>query len=165
MIWNDRLLIEWASKDGIEPFDLACINPASIDLRWSGRWRQYLPAKVDKPGGWSKTVESALLDLQPGTLYLLDSLEFIRMPDNAAGTLCLKSSAGRKGLEHLHAGFFDPSFTGTATWEIHILIPDPLCIEKGQRLMQLVMEDCMVPERSYRETGRYNSQRGPTEAR
>lgn len=38
------------------------------------------------------------------------SIEFIKMPDDMVAILFSKSSAGRIGLEHLHAGFGDPGW-------------------------------------------------------
>lgn len=166
MIWNDRYIGDWAAAGGVQPYDPAMVNPASIDLRWSGRYRVYVPSRVDAKGGWSdvKTVES--LVLAPGGFYLLDSLEVINMPEDAAGMLCLKSSLGRLGLEHSHAGWVDPGFhDATLTWEIHTLSPDGLTILSGQKLMQLVMMECIVPDKSYSVTGRYNGQKVPTEAK
>ena len=169
MIWNDYRISLWCEQGGVSPFDRACINPASLDLRWSGNYRIYAGKKeANKLGinpGWTNVENVEELTLMPGSFYLLDSLEFIKMPPSAAGMLCLKSSLGRRGLEHSHAGFFDPGFSGTATWEIHCLCPDGLTIKREQRLMQLVMEECTPPLNSYAETGHYNGQCGPTEAR
>ena len=33
MIWNDERIAQWASNGGVTPFDAACVNPASLDLR------------------------------------------------------------------------------------------------------------------------------------
>ena len=175
MIWNDVLLERWARQGGVKPFEPSFINPASIDLAWSGRWRWYMPEFVldfdedghVKPGvksGWSDVMEGEQVVLHHNIFYLLDSLEYIRMPLSAAGILYMKSSMGRKGLEHSHAGFVDPGFEGTLTWEISILCPNDIILKRGQPVMQLVLEQCHLPRKPYIETGRYNGQRVPTEA-
>lgn len=160
-IWNDRMLEEWGFLySGITPFCDECINAASIDLRWSGKW------KVAELYGWSNLYDTDTLMLEPGSFYLLDTLEYIRMPNNAVGKLFLKSSAGRMGIEHLHAGYVDPDFEGTLTIEIEIRVPWPVTIHSGQRLVQLTLESMAeAPQISYKTKGRYNGQNVPTESK
>jgi dCTP deaminase len=159
MIYPDWKLIDWIRTGGVTPFHEDCLNPASIDLRWSGRWR------MAAEGGFTGVHESNELTIEPGRLFLLDTLEYVIMPQDAAGMLMLKSSIGRQGLEHLHAGWFDPGFHGTATLEIVNTAPWSVRLEKGQRIVQLsLMAMSGRPDKSYAETGRYNGQSGPQEA-
>lgn len=159
-ILPDFMIHEWAEKGGVSPFDPARINPASIDLCWSG---QYKFAGKD---GWSKTCSLSPIAIMHGQFLLLNTLEQITIPTTLCGLLMLKSSLGRQGLEHCHAGFFDPGFSGTATLEVTNLAPWPLVIERGQPIVQLVLfRMADVPKRDYRITGRYGGQTGPTEAR
>lgn len=161
MFWVDDDYMQWAANGGVTPFKDANVNPASIDLEWSGRY------KIATPDGWSdqiSTDEEAVIN--PRDLWLLDTIEYVTMPDNAVGLLTLKSSVGRNGLEHLHAGFFDPGFHGTATLEMVNMAPWPVTIKKGQRLVQLAIAKCVtVPQKTYVVTGRYNGQNVPTTAR
>lgn len=161
MVWNDEMLKIWATKEnGLEPYYPDNINPASVDLQWSGRFKKATPS------GWTAVQETDELVIEPDMLYLLDTEEYVIMPEVAAGILMLKSSIGRNGLEHLHAGFFDPGFHGTATLEVKNLAPWPVTIKKGQRIVQLALIDLVgAPLRSYIETGRYNGQRAPQEER
>lgn len=159
MIYPDWKLVEWIREGGIEPFHESCMNPASVDLRWSGRWR------MAADGGFSGVHESDGLTIEPGRLFLLDTLEYVRMPGNVSGMLMLKSSIGRMGLEHLHAGFFDPGFHGTATLEVVNMAPWPVRLERGQRIVQLVLMEMMGrPDKDYGQTGRYNGQNTPQAA-
>lgn len=152
----DFELTQWALSGGVIPFSLACINPASIDLRWSGRYR------IATPTGWSAVQEANSITIAKGEFYLLDTLETVTVPLNWSGMLALKSSLGRNGLEHLHAGFFDPGFRGTATLEVHVIAPWPVVLVKEQRIVQLVFTEMKAtPEKSYRVTGRYNDQSEP----
>ena len=161
MILNDTALRAWAATGGLTPYDPDNINPASIDLCWSGRLR------VAHPEGWSDVVEYESYVLQVGGLYLMDTLEVINMPDDAAGLLALKSSMGRIGLEHLHAGFVDPGFhNATLTLEIKVLAPWPITLKKGQRIVQMVLYRLNAkPEKTYAVTGRYNHQKEPQAAK
>ncbi len=159
MILPDYAIRDWAEHGGLSPFDPSCINPASVDLRWSGRIR------VAHREGWSGVEERDEWILRPGSLYLLDTLEVVTMPNDLAGVLALKSSMGRQGLEHLHAGFADPGFTGTLTLEMEVRAPWPILLARGQRIMQLILERMEgAPERPYSVTGRYCRQNEPQPA-
>lgn len=168
-IINDVELKAWAADYGIEPFSADCINPASIDLRWSGQVKTIVGCDRETLQPiWHDLffhVSEKGFYLLPGYLYLMDSLEYIRMPADMCGFLTLKSSMGRAGLEHLHAGFFDPSFHGSATWEMKVMSPVPILLKPGQRVMQLALDRMdSKPEKSYALTGRYNGQDRPQEA-
>lgn len=166
MILPYQTLILWAESGGIDPFDIMLVNSASIDLRWSGAFCIAVDDELAAPDGWSKEMHAERLVLRRGDLYLLDTLEYIKMPLDCAGELALKSSMGRRGLEHLHAGFFDPGFEGTATLEVENRHPRLLAIERGQRIVQLALiRTEVVPSVNYAQTGRYQGQRGPTKAR
>ncbi len=88
------------------------------------------------------------------------------MADDLAGMLALKSSMGRQGLEHLHAGYVDPGFVGTLTLEMEVRAPWPILLARGQRIMQLILERMEdIPDAPYYLTGRYCGQSEPTIAR
>ena len=160
MILPDYAIRDWAEHGGLSPFDPACINPASVDLRWSGRVR------VASPVGWGEVRDFDGYTLIPGVLYLLNTLEVVTMADDLAGVLALKSSMGRQGLEHLHAGFVDPGFTGTLTLEMEVRAPWPILLARGQRIMQLILERMEdIPDAPYYLTGRYCGQNEPQPAR
>lgn len=153
----DWMLKEWACKrDGLIPFELKCVNPASVDLRWSGKWRS---STYD--GGWSEVHEAEVMTIQPQRLVLMDTLEAVRMPDDWAGQITLKSSIGRAGLEHMHAGWIDPGFCGTITLEMYVAAPWPVTIHKHQRLVQLTLIQLAAkPHQIY--NGRYQGDYMPT---
>ena len=162
MILNDRQITAWAQSGGVKNFALHTINPASIDLRWSGRFRKAIPTS-DR---WTDVETTDYLTIAQGELYLLDTIEFVTMPDDCVGLLMLKSSMGRMGAEHLHAGLFDPRFRGTATLEIAGMHPYPVTITAGQRIVQLIlMRMGEAPAIGYDVTGRYNGQNTPQVAR
>lgn len=161
MIWPDWKIKDWARNGGISPYNENNVNPASIDLSFSGR------AKIMILDQWQDVpLHNGCLVVATGELYLLDTLEYVRMPADAGATLMLKSSMGRIGLEHLHAGWFDPDFHGTATLEIVNLSPVPIVLEKGRRIVQLVFHQMLGrPDKSYKTTGRYNGQNTPQAAK
>ena len=162
MVMNDRMIHEWAKQGGVTHFDPAMVNPASLDLRLSGRSR----LAINAPERWEEVVDGDELMIRQGDLFLLDTIEYVTMPIDYGGMLMLKSSMGRMGLEHLHAGWFDPAFQGTATLEVTNLHPYPVTLKRGQPIVQLVlMKMAQRPSRGYDVTGRYNGQNSPQAAR
>lgn len=190
-ILPDYQILEAAEQGMIIPFDEKSLNPASYDLRlgnlirrphsvWSMLNRQQvesliLSGDIRSLPYWSEPIKFDAYWLMPNEFVLCHSLEFVNIPDDTAALLFSKSSTGRVGLEHLHAGFGDPGFGKSKdnntpgaswTWELHNVAPWPIELIAGKRIMQQVffkMTD--KPIHSYQETGRYNGQVGPTPAR
>lgn len=183
MIWNDEKLKQWIQSGGITPADYDCINPASVDLRlgnsiriphpiWETMSRETMKhlhslRLLDQIPKWGEPIQFAEWLLYPGDFVLCASLEFINMPDDMAALLFSKSSTGRIGLEHLHAGFGDCGWhSANWTWELHNVASWPIPLVAGKRIMQQVMIRMTdAPDRTYAETGRYNNQSGPTPER
>lgn len=125
-VWNDRKIAEWAQAGGVTPFDAACVNPASLDLRLGGLikiphpvWSQMSrdetlwrisAGKIDELPKWSEPIAFDVYWLMPGDFVLCHSLELVQIPVNVASILVLKSSKGRLGLNHSHSGWGDPGF-------------------------------------------------------
>jgi len=115
---------------------------------------------------WGEVETFDVTWLMPGEFVLCSSLETVTVPDDAIALLFSKSSTGRIGLEHLHAGLGDPGFVGTWTWELHNVAPWPIRLEAGKRLMQhIFIRLDAAPLQTYAQTGRYQGQTGPTPAR
>lgn len=157
MILPDHLLRQWASNGGVEPFDPACINPASIDLRLS----------TDEVVGLNglehwEYKSSPVLRLHASNPILVSTIEYIKIPRDCAGVLYLKSSLARQGLDHALAGYCDSGFMGNLTLELHAHCP--ITLHHNQRIVQLVLHRLEAPpELTY--CGKYQGQTGPTPAR
>jgi deoxycytidine triphosphate deaminase len=166
MLLNDKEIIRLCEDGLVTPFEPGFVNPASIDLRWSGKIK-YSVSRIDElHADWVENVDCDFIYLHPFIVYMLDTIETVTMPDYIGAFLTLKSSMGRKGAVLSHAGFFDPGFTGTATFQLHIPGDYNILINKGQPIVQLVfMRLIDVPEKSYNLTGRYNGQSSPQEAK
>lgn len=173
MIWNDAKIKQWASNGGVTPYDESLVNPASLDLRlgrfireplkcWHMKPDRMVTKKTPASEMWTDVIEFTTYTLNPGDLILCHSLEFTRIPVDACAMLLSKSSTGRIGLEHLHAGWGDSGFSGEWVFEIKNLAPWPIELRPHECYMQLVMMDMVAaPEKSYQITGRYNGQTGP----
>ena len=169
MILVDSELESWAKSGGILPYNPRHLNPASLDLTWSGLYRRPVlnlkallyPRQRLLLWVWSSERAAESVTLHRGQFVLLDTTEFIHMPANCTGLIFEKSSIARQGLDHLLAGYVDPGFEGTLTLEHYQLAPWKITITRGDRLVQLVLARCeQVPRRSY--AGHYQGQRGPT---
>jgi len=152
MILPDYRIELWA-KDNVVPFNLDHVNPASLDLALGAQI-------VDLATGAELTIKT--IEIVPGMAILATSVEYIKMPPDCAGVLYLKSSMARQGLDHALAGFVDPGFCGTLTFELHAHRPVPLTA--GQRIAQLVLYR-LESARVNGYNGRYQGQVGPTKAR
>lgn len=124
--WQIRARIENGGNDSvvIDPYDPDLIQPASIDMRYSGRYQFMIPSPVNI-GGIKPTapkygvVNRGLLVLPPGGFALASTLERVEIPNDLAGRLEGKSSLARSGLViHTTAGFIDPGFRGYPTLEL-----------------------------------------------
>lgn len=163
-VWQDKRLRKWASKGGISPFVPAQVNPCSYDLTWSGRFCLQQDHAAGLPL-WGDYRTADTLTIMPGQFVLMDTREYVRMPKTAMALLWLKSTMGRLGMEHAHAGVVESDFLGTLTLEIMNVTNRPLVVRKHDRLVQLVMHDLSAPSLvSYLETGRYVGQSTPQAA-
>lgn len=155
--------IRWMAEreQMIVPFNEDQLNPASYDLLL----------------GPEIMVESAVSDalirvniaehsqerpfwLKPGQWCLAETFETFNMPDDIAGLFFLKSSRAREGLEHSHAGFADPQWTGSKlTLELtnaRQLRARPIWpgLKIGQMVFLLMAGK---PKLSYAKLGHYNN--------
>lgn len=182
MILSHQNVKKWA-KEYCTPYEEKNINPASIDLRLSNSirvpkfdllpwyekiWERFFPShvvtkKLDPDLIWSDNIVFGEYILYPRRFVLCSSVEFTTIPNTMSGILMLKSSIGRMGLEHSHAGMGDPGFSGQWTFELFNPFPYPIKLVAGETYTQLVLfwldEETDL---SYTVTGRYNNQVGAT---
>ena len=179
MILSHEQLTEFVDNGGItSPDGIVLINGASINLRLDTKIKaeskQPMFNKVVTLGnGESLTFDDVTIDekgfsLYPNAFILASTVETINLPCHLSAFVSLRSSSARNGLEHLNAGFIDPCFCGTITLELknmtnnHILRLLPLI-----DLVQITIHENFPvdSEHSYAATGRYQHQKGVTEAR
>jgi dCTP deaminase len=184
MIYNDSLLRHLADTGMVDPYDPECINPDSIDLKLGYEYRLPDPIWLTKgttlligtgsesavamlpTWGEERTLPPQGYVLYPGQFILCCSLETVCIPNDVTAFLYSKSSTGRRGIEHLHAGLVDAGFRGQLTFEFHNVAPWPNLLVPGQRLMQMVVHQLVAPAvKDYSQTGRYQHQTGATPAR
>lgn len=152
-ILNDNWIKNFGNLGYIEPYSPLQVNPASYDMTISSEF-------IDLAIG--KKFNTSELTIYPGEAYLASTEEYFRFPTDVAGTVYLKSSLARQGLDHALAGWIDPGFEGNITLELHC--HRAITLTAGQRICQVVFTKLNNPAvNPY--SGRYKGQVGPTEAR
>ena len=147
------------------------INGASIDITIGDR---ILVEKYNINGSVADLKEKQSLNIKeltipeqgyllfPGDFILASSVETFNLPNNIAAEYKLKSSLARSGLQHLMAGWCDPSWNNSRlTLELtNVTKCHTLLIKPGMKIGQMVFFACEpVPsEQSYAVKGQYNSQ-------
>jgi len=181
-IWNDKTLAAYFDSN------YAKLNPASIDLslspylrkqRWFWRTplilRRLIWLALNKPNPWnedqehlfwgkekiigSETIKDEWYWLWPNEFVLLSARQKIAIPLTSAGILVSTSTSGRIGLNHSHAGWFDPGFIGYPTFEYLNIAKWPIPLWYDLRTIQLVMFNLNEAAKlGYSKTGRYQNQ-------
>jgi len=163
VILNDRHIKRLClDQRMVEPFDEALLNPASLDLRLGD---EIMVEQPESPEMLRVSIANCTAKhpyrLAPKQFVLAATQEVFRLPNDICGVFVLKSSRAREGYEHAHAGFAEPSWTGSRlTLELsnnRQLHPLPLYpgLLIGHMVFPLMTE---VPDLNYAEIGHYNNQ-------
>lgn len=165
-------------NEGVIDADPKNINGASIDITLGNEImielneensRQLVDLKYKENLYMNKMYisDGGSYTLCPGQFILASSVETFNLPNHIAAEYKLKSSLARSGLNHMLAGWCDPTWTDSKlTLELkndtqfHNLVLRP-----GMKIGQVVFWWCdPVPdEESYAEKGQYNNQKTVTE--
>ena len=166
MIFPDFQIAQLIADGMVENHLPELINPASLDLRLgniimieSAASRDMIPVDI------SKSTKDQPYELVPGQFILADTMESFNMPEDIGGLFFLKSSRGREGYEHLHAGYVDPGWHGsTLTLELkNSRQLQRLPIWPGLKIGQMVFFKMnATPALSYAVVGHYNGHLAPT---
>lgn len=148
-------------EDGFEPPILRSIlTPAEYD---AAKAAEHLLVGLPR---WGAPVKFTQFWFRPGAFVLCHSLEFVSVPPNVLALLFSKSTTGRRGIEHSHAGLGDSGWQGQWTWELSNIAPWPILMKAGEKLMQhIFIELVAAPDETYEVKGRYQGQRGATPER
>ena len=181
MVLSDRTIREEIASGRliVDPLDLDCIQPASIDLhldrvfrvfRLSDRAHVDVREPVEAMTEVVEIEDDAPLFLQPGEFVLASTLETITLPNDIVGRLDGRGSLGRLGLlVHATAGFVDPGWTGKLTLELSNAAKMPIAIYYGMKIAQISFLRMSTPvERPYGSPGlgsKYQGQQEPTASR
>lgn len=168
-----------AGRIGLEPLDMALIQPSSMDVRLDRFFRLFDNHKYpfidprEQQDDLTRFVEvdkDEAFILHPGEFVLGSTFEFVSLPNDIAARLEGKSSLGRLGLlTHSTAGFVDPGFQGHVTLELSNTATLPIKLWPGMKIGQLcffqLSSESENPYGSAKYGSRYQGQRGPTASR
>jgi len=163
----------------LEPYELAMVQPSSIDVRLDRLFRVFENHRyphidpAEEQPELTRQVEPVGDEpfiLHPGEFVLGSTYEGVSLPDDVAARLEGKSSLGRLGLlTHSTAGFIDPGFSGHVTLELSNVATLPIKLWPGMKIGQLCFFRLSSPsEHPYGASiygSRYQGQRGPTPSR
>lgn len=168
-----------AGRIQIEPFDEACVQPSSIDVKVHNLFRVFrnhsagvLDVKKDL-SDLTELVEvpdDGVFMLHPGEFVLGSTLERVAVPNDLVARVEGKSSLGRLGLLiHSTAGFIDAGFDGHVTLELANVANLPITLYPGMKIGQVSFMRMTSPaEKPYgsgAQGSKYQGQRGPTPSR
>lgn len=164
---------------GVDPYDPGMIQPASIDVKASGRFRVFrndntthIDPRLEQPNLTEETVVEGdePFVLHPGEFVLGSTVERFTLPTHVVGRLEGKSSLGRIGLVvHSTAGYIDPGFEGTITLELSNLANIPIVLYADMPIGQISFHLLDHPaDKPYGSPGlgsKYQGQVKPTPSR
>ena len=181
MILSDRSLRDEISRGRIvvEPFDDACVQPSSIDVKIGNLFRvfrNHTSAVIDVKQNLEELTElitireDGVFMLHPGEFVLGSTLERIAVPDDLVARIEGTSSLGRLGLIiHSTAGFIDAGFDGHVTLELTNIATLPITLYPRMKIGQVSFMQMTTPADSPYGKGargsKYQGQRGPTPSR
>lgn len=163
-ILSDSSIIECITteKIGITPeVEPIQVQPGSLDLRLGPDYSNEHT---------NETYENCdTVVFEPGTFYLSHTLDRVSLPDDLSAMVSGRSSLARKGLiVHTTAGWIDAGFEGDITLEVFNFGDEPVVLEPGDRVGQLVFFQMDKPaDNPYGEQSdsKYQGQSGPTRSR
>lgn len=79
--------------------------------------------------------------LHPGSLVLVPTFEWVKIPDNLQGIVTARSSWAREGLNIATANIINPNYRGIITLELANFGDIPIRLCPGLRLAQLALYD------------------------
>ena len=181
MILSDRSIREAmdAGRIIVDPFDDACLQPSSIDVKVSNLFRvfrNHSTAIIDVKKDLTELTELVEIPdgeafiLHPGEFVLGSTLERVGIAADLVARVEGKSSLGRLGLLiHSTAGFIDAGFDGHITLELSNVANLPITLYPSMKIGQVSFMTMTTPaDRPYGSGARgskYQGQRGPTPSR
>jgi dCTP deaminase len=170
MILSDGTLREMLSRGElvVEPLEDFCIQPASIDLRLGTHFlkvdeNDMDTIHLDRPVRYVEVTMDTIV-IPPGSFMLASTMEFIRLPHDVTAFVEGRSSIGRIGLFVQNAGWVDPGFEGELTLELFNANRQPIRLQSGRRVCQLVFAR-MDQAAQLPYHGKYQGQRRPMGSR
>lgn len=155
-IWSDTDFLQ-AVADGrfkAEPWRPDDLTPNGLDLRIG---------HVLVVGRDPEPISEGTVTVPPGERFVIGTEEFLEMPEEAVGSLWIRSSYARRGVL-ASFGKVDAGFHGNLTVGCFNASHEPIEVPVGDRFCQIVLEDLKSPpQAAYADkSGNYQGQTGVT---
>lgn len=124
------LMARAGAQSHVDPF--AYLPKAEAGPHETVRDRQQKHERFDVPFGKSFL-------LHPGSLVLVPTLEWVRIPENLQGVVTARSCWAREGLNIATATIINPKYRGIITLELANFGDIPIRLSPGIRLAQLAL--------------------------
>lgn len=156
MTWSDTdiLAAQKAGSFRAEPWRPEDLTPNGLDLRIG---HVLVPSVMKEPQS------SGTVAVPPMARFVVGTEAVLAMPQDAAGSLWLRSSYARRGVL-ASFGKVDAGFRGNLTLGAFNSSHEALQVPIGDRFCQMVLETLRTPPQKAYE-GRYQDQRGVTMAK
>lgn len=147
----------------VEPFAEEVVRENGLDLRLGRGVCELVPGEdpldpyEQDPSERYRCFEAEVIEIRPGSRYLLHTLEHIALPEELVGFVELRSTLARLGLA-IPPTIVDGGFEGQLTIE---LAPSvfPVRLRPGTRFLHLILAKTATPVTA-RYRGAYQGQRG-----
>ncbi|NPA53136.1 MAG: dCTP deaminase [Aquificae bacterium] len=155
MILSDKKIEEYIEKNLIEisPFDKELqLQKNSIDIRTSNRYHRY-PKDIeleiemlDPRNPYMNILEQDYISdkgavLEPRKFFIVESLEYIKVPENIAIYIQPKFRLARMGLQIVNTGWIESGFEGNLEICIYNANEMPIRIFPEMRVCHIFFEE------------------------
>lgn len=133
------------------------LNGASIDLRLGTEFKVSIPTRSPLIGIVDEPIEHFFQStfrsfgdnfiLHPNQLVLVNTFEYIRIPNDLVGMISTRSSLNRLGLNV--TSIIHPGYAGTLTLQLENNSVNAINLTCGMRLIQLVLFSSVAVPQSY----------------
>lgn len=113
------------------------VDPAALVVKKSKRHSQNMELhRQQKHERYEIPFDEKFL-LHPGSLALVPTLEWLKLPPDLMGTVTARSTWAREGLNIATATLIEPNYEGIATLELSNLGQIPISLYPGLRIAQI----------------------------
>ncbi len=141
------------SKDGIKYccenmhlIDDYCpenIQACSYDLRMGGQYYYY--KKGDHGVNVRSLPKGGLLEIPPNAICYVITEESVNMPENLTASISLSFGLIKQGVMLAAQPPYDPGYKGKTVALLHNLSNEPVKIERGQHILNIVFTKLSIP--------------------
>ena len=132
-------------------------NPASIDLRLGTEFKVSIPTRSPMMGTVLEPLENFFQDtyrefgeefiLHPNQLILVNTFEYVRIPQDLVGLISTRSSLSRLGINV--TSIVHPGYAGTLTLQLENNGVNAIKLTCGMRIIQLILFSSLENPSSY----------------